>query len=119
VKRTALAAGICLLLDGCATAPHGVQSVPIPSAPQTGEPNDLIGLDGGALRARFGAPAFVRHDGIAELWRYDGAACHAFFFLYPKDGERTVRHVETLPAGAAMAADDKCLSDLRLLPKPS
>jgi hypothetical protein len=93
--------------------------VPIPAAPQTGEPDDLIGLSGPQLRTLFGAPALLRQDGVAELWRYDGASCHAFFFLYDKGGQKQVRHVETLPRGAAMAADDKCLSALRLSPKAS
>ena len=107
--------GITLLLCGCATtAPPPVRSVPIPAAPQTGEPADLIGLDGAGIRALFGAPAFMRHDGVAEMWRYDGAACHGFFFFYPNGGKKTVRHVETLPAGATRAADDKCLTALRL-----
>ena len=121
MKRNALAAAILLLLlGGCATtAPHAVQGVPIPAAPQTGEPDDLVGLSGPQLRAIFGAPALLRQDRIAELWRYDGAGCHAFFFLYDKDGHKQVRHVETLPRGTVMAADDKCLSALRLSPKTS
>ena len=78
-----------------------------------------IPTDAQGLRARYGAPDFVRREMDSELWRYDGTGCHAFFFLYDKDGHKQVRHVETLPRGTVMAADDKCLSALRLSPKSS
>ena len=57
------------------------------------------------LQAAFGTPAFVRKDGATEMWRYDGAACRAFFFLY--GAPLMVRHVETLPHGAPSAADPR------------
>ncbi len=66
------------------------------------------------LQAAFGRPAFVRKDGATEMWRYDGAACRAFFFLYGMP--LAVRHVETLPHGAQNAADPACLTALRVLP---
>ncbi len=70
-----------------------------------------------SLRAAFGQPAFVRKDTGSEMWRYDGAACKAFFFLYPGvSGATIVRHVETLPRGSAIAADENCLALLRLHP---
>jgi hypothetical protein len=65
------------------------------------------------LRAQFGAPAFVRRDNGAEIWRYDGPDCRAFFFLYAEASGQAVRHVETLPRGATMAADDACLAAIR------
>ncbi len=48
------------------------------------------------------------------MWRYDGAACRAFFFLY--GSPLMVRHVETLPHGAESAADIACLTALRASP---
>ena len=56
-----------------------------------------------------GEPAFTRTEGTGEIWRYDGASCHAFFFLFSD----AVRHVETLPRGAASAADPVCLNGLQ------
>jgi hypothetical protein len=50
------------------------------------------------------------------MWRYDGAACKAFFFLYGVPGTEQVRHVETLPRGQTDAADDGCLNALRAAP---
>ena len=45
-----------------------------------------------------GNPAFTRKEGAGiEMWRYDGVACKAFFFLYPQGSGLSVRHVETMP----------------------
>jgi hypothetical protein len=52
------------------------------------------------------------------MWRYDSASCRAFFFLYGTPPTATVRHVETLPAGKASAADPACLSALQAAAKP-
>jgi hypothetical protein len=117
---------IALALAGCASAPKPPPpappappapaapppAVPIPPAPPRGEPGDFLNLSADALRARLGAPQFMRPDGATQMWRYDGAACRAFFFLYGTPGTATVRHVETLPAGADSAVDPACLSAL-------
>jgi hypothetical protein len=71
------------------------------------------------LRATYGEPAFVRQDNGAEIWRYDGPACRAFFFLYVQGAGQTVRHVETLPRGDTIAADAGCLSALRARVRPA
>ena len=87
--------------------------VRLPEAPPPGEPSGTTGLHEADLRAAYGVPALVRHDGTAQIWRFDGASCKAFFFLYSKDGNTAVWHVETVPRGAAIAADENCLSALR------
>ena len=75
-----------------------------------------IGLVAGiGLTAAFGKPAFVRQDGVIQMWRYDGDACRAFFFLY--GAPLAVRHVETLPHGVQSAADSACLTALRASPQ--
>ena len=111
---------VALALTGCATpkaaapvAPTAPPSAAIPPAPPKGEPLGYTNMPAAQLRVAFGAPAFVRHDGATEMWRYDGAACRAFFFLYEEGKDSVVRHVETLPRGAASAADPACLSALR------
>jgi len=101
----------CALLAACA-APQ--QRVALPSAPPPGEPGNVAGLRADQLRVAFGEPAFVRKDAGTELWRYDSAACKAFFFLYSDGGAMVVRHVETLPRGQDIAADSNCLSGLLL-----
>jgi hypothetical protein len=107
----------CLLLGllaaGCA-APAPRAPVPqsaIPSAPPRGEPGQYLNMAATGLQAAFGKPAFVRKDGATEMWRYDGANCRAFFFLYGTPP--MVRHVETLPHGKQDAADMDCLTALR------
>ena len=85
----------------------------LPSAPRAGEPAGIAGLSPAQLRAQFGAPAFERQEGTARLWRYDGAACKAFFFFYAEGRGLAVRHVETVPRGGAIAADVTCLDALK------
>jgi hypothetical protein len=109
--RPVILAGLCATLAACA-APQA-ERVSLPSAPPPGEPGNVAGLNAAQIRTAFGAPAFVRHDGKTEMWRYDGASCKAFFFLYPSDaGGLAVRHVETLPRGQQIAADSGCLDAL-------
>ena len=106
---------IALGLAGCGTTqtPPPRTSV-IPAAPPRGEPGQYLNLGGVALQAAFGKPAFVRRDGATEMWRYDGTACRAFFFLY--GAPLAVRHVETLPRGKDLGADMGCLTALRISP---
>ncbi len=109
---------LALLAAGCAARTPAPGTLPqhseIPAAPPRGEPGAFVNLQAGDLRALLGMPAFVRRDGVTEMWRYDGAACRAFFFLY--GAPLSVRHVETLPHGAQNAADSGCLAALRVTP---
>lgn len=105
---------ICTALAGCATQP--ARHVTLAPAPPTGEPAGTTGMHEADLRAAFGSPALVRHDGTAQIWRFDGATCKAFFFLYSRDGVTAVWHVETAPRGAGIAADENCLNLLRVQP---
>lgn len=105
-----------LLLAGCATQPANRPSLPppgapIPPPPPRGEPPAFINLPATRLEAMLGHPAFMRRDGATQLWRYDGAACRAFFLLY--GAPLAVRHVETIPHGKTEAADTGCLTALR------
>src|SRR5690348_9383248 len=101
-----------ILLCGLAACAAPQQQASLPSAPPVGEPGNIAGMDAGRIRVAFGAPQFVRKDGQVEMWRYDGAACKAFFFMYPNGSSMYVRHVETLPHPATQAADSNCLQDL-------
>jgi hypothetical protein len=111
----------CALAAACAAPRATTGTVKLPDAPHEGEPAGTTGLNEAALRASFGPPAFVRRDGTAQIWRFDAATCKAFFFLYSKDGNTAVWHVETNPRGPSIAADENCLSALRARvapPKP-
>jgi hypothetical protein len=106
---------VVLLVAGCA-APAQKTPVPapgaaIPPAPPRGEPSQYLNMPSAGLQAAFGKPAFVRKDGATEMWRYDGANCRAFFFLYGSPA--VVRHVETLPHRSQSAADIDCLTALK------
>ena len=130
--RRLLCLGLFLLPAACAPVPKHAPTpaapapaptlpppaVPIPSPPPPGEPSDYLGLPSANLRALLGTPQFMRQDGGTQMWRYDGAQCRAFFFLYGAADSQTVRHVETLPAGAA-SADPLCLNALRNARKTS
>jgi hypothetical protein len=104
---------LCALVAACTTQPRGTGNVRLPEAPPPGEPAGTTGLHEAELRSLYGQPAFVRHDGTAQIWRFDGSACKAYFFLYSRDGNTAVWHVETQPRGVAIAADENCLSALR------
>jgi hypothetical protein len=73
----------------------------------------LVGHDSNAILAAYGKPAFVRKEADAELWRYDGVHCAAFFFLYKDQDGLRVRHVETLPQGQLTTVDDACLAGIK------
>jgi hypothetical protein len=108
---------IALLAAGCAAQAPKTAPVPrtaIPAPPSRGEPAQYLNMASANLQASFGKPAFVRKDGATEMWRYDGTACRAFFFLY--GAPAVVRHVETLPHGHDSAADMGCLTALKSSP---
>ncbi len=121
--------GIALALAGCAQTTTRTASmaarrplspgVLIPPAPPAAGAPAFINLPPANLRGLLGQPKFVRTDGDTQMWRYDGAACSAFFFLQGPVGAQTVRHVETLPAGSASSADPLCLNALRASAKPA
>ena len=120
MKKLAALLMICCVLAGCATKPVTPPRVALPPAPPSGEPAGTTGLREADLRATFGVPALVRHDGNAQIWRFDAPTCKAFFFLYSRDGATAVWHVETAPRGANIAADEACLNALRarVAPRP-
>jgi hypothetical protein len=115
MRRAALLIAV-LTLAGCANPPRqGPRpQAAIPAAPARGEPGAYLNMASPGLTAAFGKPAFVRQDGVTQMWRYDGEACRAFFFLY--GAPLAVRHVETLPHGVRSAADSACLTALRTSP---
>lgn len=112
--KKSIAALMIFTLAGCAAPPRpaSVPAAPIPPPPAPrNEPDVFTGIQATQLRALAGAPAFTRKDGATEMWRYDTAACRAFFFL--TGAPPTVQHVETLPQGKDNQADPACLNALR------
>lgn len=113
MRKLATLLMLCTALASCVTRPAAPAQVRLPEAPPAGEPAGTTGLHEADLRAAFGLPALVRHDGTAQIWRFDGANCRAYFFLYTRDGATAVWHVETIPHGVNIAADQSCLNALR------
>ena len=117
--RRVIILSLALLAGACAAKapqvpPPQPTTASIPPPPPRGEPGPWFNMVATGIQAAFGKPAFVRKDGVTEMWRYDGAACRAFFFLY--GSPLTVRHVETLPRGPQSAADMGCLAALQASP---
>jgi hypothetical protein len=80
-----------------------IGAVPVVQPP----PTDAV-----SLRSRYGTPDFIRHEGESELWRYDGADCAVFFFLYREGGALKLRYSETMPRGMGGAVDPVCVESL-------
>lgn len=77
--------------------PAREQAAAIAPPPPTTPPQDvqkLVGLKGEVLRQWMGETVFVRHDGIAEIWRFASDKCFLDVFLYrERDGLR-VAHLD-------------------------
>jgi hypothetical protein len=123
MKRRFAFLALSLAVAGCA-APAQRTPAPVPGAtpmmpvtPRGPEPAEFNGMAAVKLRTLVGAPAFLRKDGNVEMWRYDAASCHAFFFLTGTPAK--VDHVETLPRGKTGAADPACLIALQSSAKTS
>lgn len=113
--------GLAVLLTGCASTPRPA-APPRPGtaplvAPLAGE-KTFLGMTEAGLRQRLGTPVFVRKEGSTQMWRYDGAACRAFFFLSITGAAPVlaVRYVETLPRKGGQGADPACLAALSASP---
>jgi hypothetical protein len=106
------------MLSACASRP-ATPTMPLPAPTSSRDPAKPVGLSAQDLREFFGTPAFVRKENGAEMWRYDGADCRTFFFLYLQGDSQIVRRVETMPPGAKDAADANCLAALRARPPRS
>src|SRR5688500_9199915 len=87
---------------------------PLTGMPErSGESVTFAIRDAAALRKEYGKPDFVRTEANSELWRYDGANCALFMFLYRESDSLQLRHMETLPRGANSATDDACLASVK------
>jgi hypothetical protein len=113
MKKLIPVLGLCALAAACTTGPVSPRNVHLPVAPPPGEPAGTTGLHEADLRGFYGQPAFIRKDGTGTIWRYDASnGCKVFFFLYTKDTNTAVWHVETTPHPNSSAADQACLDAL-------
>ncbi len=129
----ALAFAGALLLSACAVPPNqtsigtgaggatgaapGAPAVAsLPPAPVGAPPADvqrLIGLPGEIVLQWMGETIFVRHDGIAEIWRFAADTCFLDVFLYrEKDGLR-VAHLDARPReGGRIVPPQSCYGQI-------
>lgn len=119
--------GLMLLLSACATPRTPPTQPQAPGIAPPGEvPVDLngvmlppLGADASYFRAEYGLPDFVRQEIESQLWRYDGADCALFLFLYLESENYVLRHAETDPPGLAGNIDTVCLSSIKNARAPS
>lgn len=88
-----------------------------PAEPEVeSDPERLVGMDRGALRDLLGAPAFIRKDAPAQLWRYRHATCSLDLFLYdqqdPSRPRYTVKHYAVRGTADTTVTPDACLKGL-------
>ena len=123
--KSALAASSLLLLAACAGAPQGstsgtvlgpdagvppsvsptgqppaVAALPRPEPAPSGPPQEvqrLVGVKGEYLRQWMGDTVFVRHDGIAEIWRFAAESCFLDVFLYRETDGLRVAYLDARP----------------------
>jgi hypothetical protein len=119
--------GLVLLLSACATPQTPPAEPRAPGlAPQGEVPVDLdgvmlppLGADASYFRAEYGPPDFVRQEIDSQLWRYDGADCALFLFLYQESENYLLRHAETDPPGIAGNVDTACITSIKNARAPS
>jgi len=78
----------------------GVAALPRPEPAPSGPPQDvqrLVGLRGEYLRQWMGDTVFVRHDGIAEIWRFAADSCFLDVFLYREADGLRVAYLDARP----------------------
>jgi hypothetical protein len=98
---------------------HGDTIVPA-AARLSGDPQELIGLDHGALRRVLGAPAQLRHELSAQVWQYVTGDCVVDLYLYDDDaGALKVTYVEARSRTAEPTPTNRCLKSLLERPTAS
>ena len=121
-QRPLLQIAVALALASCAPSarPQLQETVnlpierPLAGLPErSGETVTFSIRDAASLRKEYGNPDFVRTEAESELWRYDGANCALFLFLYRERETLQLRHMETLPRGSNSATDEACLASVK------
>ena len=113
--RHHLLVAAALLLASCATAPR--QSAPevpeIVETPRTAR-SGLAGLTAGELVGHFGNPALQVREGTSLKLQFRGRSCVLDAYLYPSQGDNTLRvtHIDTRGLNGADMDQAACVSAL-------
>ena len=70
-------------------------------------------MTGDELTAIFGDPVFVRRDPPGKFWRYRSKSCVMELFLYRRDGNWRVDHIDMRQGNASVANQAGCVETLR------
>jgi len=72
----------------------------------------LNGLNKKRLITTIGKPIFIRKDGLAEIWRYNGTNCklHVFFYQNQSTGDSFVKYLEILHLENYKPLKKQCLT---------
>lgn len=127
VRKAAALAFALALLGACTTT--GQDASAVGSTTGTGEasdpqgkkaarvvlydPEEFIGYRPQRLLPIMGAPDFVRRDGPAQIWQYRAENCVLDLFLYGKNDDSQVRHVELRERVPGVEPVEQCFSRLR------
>ena len=95
-----------------APTPKAPVTEPAPEPEIDDDPEQLMGLAGGALTELLGDPGLRREDADAQVWQYRGVDCVLDVYLY-RDGEATPHRV-TYYEFRGDGGGRPCLRDLLL-----
>lgn len=76
------------------------------------DPQQLMGIEPGALGAILGEPELIRREAPAEIWQYRNDACVLDVFLYDTAGRREVTYIEARDGTAQRMDIRACLNTL-------
>lgn len=77
----------------------------VPRTAPVATPEDMIGLDGGAVARLLGRPGFTRIEGPAEVWQYASRSCVLDIVFY----DSKAAYLEARDASGAAVAARACL----------
>jgi hypothetical protein len=87
-------------------------SLPVPDS----NPKRLVGMDHSGLIDLLGAPAFLRNDAPAQLWRYRHESCVLNLYLYSERGKPgvgfKVRHYDVRSRTSSEISARECFAAL-------
>ena len=76
------------------------------------DPQQLYGLDGGALGDLLGQPSLIRTEAPAEIWQYRSQTCVFDIFLYEGADQPRVTYIEARDDSAQRIDARGCLNEL-------
>ena len=76
------------------------------------DPQQLYGLDSGALGTLLGQPSLIRNEAPAEIWQYRSQTCVFDIFFYESADQPRVTYIEARDDSAQRIDARGCLNEL-------